>query len=136
MNSHTLLSFRALALCAATLLVAPVLSAADGYTVKRDPAARLLKKNGLIVVSAVDDNIRSGSSRETVIERLGQPTSTMEDGTLLYSDFSVLESGASGILAIRFNGDSVNEMRLCTPAVIKALKANPKMTEFPVVFAD
>ena len=111
---HT--SLRAAAL-AVTLLVLPV-----AFAQTSDRAAQILAATGSIQLAAVGPYVQLGTFAIQVSTKLGSPSATLPDGTLLYSDFGIEHSSARGTLVVGFTNGRVSSLTLASPAVVVALR--------------
>lgn len=91
-----------------------------------DAAASLLAKNGHVAVTSAGPFVAPGTFRVQVLAKLGRPDLTLADGTLLYHHRRIDASDATGTLVVRFNAGRVSSLALATPAVVTALRANPR----------
>lgn len=102
---------------AVTLFALPAAFAANP-----DRAAQALAATGSVRVESVGPDVNVGTYRVQVLAKLGAPTSTLPNGTWLYSDFIADDSAASGTLVVQFRAGRVSELSLASPAVVVALR--------------
>lgn len=122
MNTRSLL---ASVLLLAASLAAP-LSAADRTPANVDRATQLLATQGSIPVQAAGRYVQPGSFRIHVSAHLGRPDLRLPDGTWIYQNRQVNDSGATGALVVRFNPEGrVSSLSLATPTVVAALRQAP-----------
>lgn len=114
---------------AATLLALPVLATAKDNGAASDRAAELLAVKGSIPVSSAGPYVQAGTFRIQVIAKLGRPDTTLSDGTLLYPNFTVDDSNATGMLVVRFTSGRVSELSLVTPAVATVMMTPKKPSD-------
>lgn len=91
-----------------------------------DRAAHLLAHHGAVPVQAAGPYVSPGTFRIQVFVKLGRPDVVLANGTWLYHGRAIEGSAASGTLVIRFEQGRVSELSLASPAVIAALRANPR----------
>lgn len=120
MNSLLASSLRVAAL-ASTLF-----AASAAFAQHPDRAAQVLAATGSLRVTNVGPYVAAGTYRVQVSTQLGHPTATLPDGTWLYENFNADGSSASGTLVVRFASNRVTSLTLAGPAVVTALRTQPK----------
>ena len=91
-----------------------------------DSAAQLLAREGSVRVTSAGAFVAPGTFRVQVAAKLGRPDLTLADGTWLYHHRRIGESAAEGTLVVRFAAGRVSSLSLVTPAVVAALRADPR----------
>lgn len=91
-----------------------------------DSAARILAANGAVAVENAGPYVERGTFRIQVAEKLGRPNLELPDGTWLYHNRTVEGSAARGTLVVRFAKGRVTELAIAAPAVVAALRADPR----------
>lgn len=109
----------------ATLAVLPFAAQAAEKS-PTDSAARLLAAHGSVAVENAGPYVERGTFRIQVSEKLGRPSLELADGTWLYHHRAVEGSAARGTLVIRFEQGRVVELAIAAPAVVAALRADPR----------
>jgi hypothetical protein len=106
----------------ATCATFPAFAATDAT----DRAAELLARQGSVALTAAGRHVEIGTYRVQVSAKLGRPDLTLADGTWLYHGRRIEGSSAQGTLIVRFEGGRVSRLELATPAVVAALRLQPK----------
>ena len=103
--------------------------------VAADRAADMLAATGSVKIESVGPYVSTGTYRVQVSAKLGHPTTTLSDGTWIYENFNANDSSASGALVVRFSAERVSSITMVTPAVVVALRAQPKASDHKVLVA-
>ena len=109
---------------AATLAALPF--AAQASEKSADSAARILAANGAVVIENAGPYVERGTPRVQVSVKLGRPNLELADGTWLYHNRAVEGSAARGTLVVRFDQGRVTDLVSVAPAVVAALRADPR----------
>ena len=92
-----------------------------------DRAAHLLAHRGAVSVQAAGPYVGLGTFRIQVSVKLGRPDVALDDATWLYHGRIIEGSAALGTLVIRFEKGRVSELSVASPAVVAALRADPRL---------
>jgi hypothetical protein len=116
---------------AASLLLAATVALASPFAAAKEPspsdrAAQLLAAKGTVPVQAAGPHVERGTFRIQLSTKLGRPDLVLSDGTWLYHNRTVEGSNARGTLVVRFDKGRVSDLALVTPAVVAALRADPR----------
>lgn len=122
-------SLRAAAL-AATLFVLPAV-----FAHAPDRAAQILAATGSVRLESAGPYVNLGTYSIQVSTKLGAPSATLSDGSLLYNDFSIEDSAAHGTLIVRFIDGRVSSLSLASPAAVIALRAGTEKSGDKVLVA-
>ncbi|HUR59960.1 MAG TPA: hypothetical protein VM029_19720 [Opitutaceae bacterium] len=91
-----------------------------------DRAADVLARDGTLAAATAGRFVEVGTYRVQVAAKLGRPDLILQDGTWLYRGRKVEDSSAQGTLVVRFANGRVTSLALATPAVVAALRADPR----------
>jgi len=116
MNTKIAPSLRAAALAAA-LFVVPAVFAANP-----DRPAEALAANGAVRIDSAGPYVEVGTYRVQVLAKLGSPSATLPDGTLLYSGYGIEDSSARATLVVRFADGRVSQLMLANSDAVVALR--------------
>jgi hypothetical protein len=116
MKNHLASALRAAAF-ATTLFVLPA-----AFAQNADRAAQLLATNGTVRVESAGPYVAVGTYRIQVTTKLGRPSATLADGTMLYENYLADGSAATGTLVVQFAAGRVSSLSLAGPAVVAALR--------------
>jgi len=116
MKNHHASTLRAAAL-ATTLFVLPA-----AFAQTSDRAAQALATIGSVRVESAGPYVSVGTYRIQVTTKLGRPSATLADGTMLYENYLADGSAATGTLVVQFAAGRVSSLSLAGPAVVAALR--------------